>query len=218
MAGKIPSFRRKPARPARNIVGGVGIMRIGRSTERNMASRKLGMLVALTVVGVCAPALAQGTGGAAGGTGAGAGGTGSTGSTGAYGAGAYGAGSYGAPSTGSFSGPSGNMRSTTSSSTDTTGSTTTGSTTTGTSGAISTPRKATNYFVPSDPAVGPSATTAAQRSSAINGSNSAPAAGASSGSVSGAGVGVGHSANGQPIGSNGSGLGSPENPIGSDSR
>ncbi|HZE45658.1 MAG TPA: hypothetical protein VE087_02155, partial [Xanthobacteraceae bacterium] len=162
VAGKIPSFRRKPARPAGNIVGGAGIMRIGGSTERNMASRELGMLVALAVVSVCAPALAQGTGGAAGGTGAGAGGTGSTGSTGAYGAGAYGAGSYGAPSSGSFSGPSGNIplkRSSTSSSTDTTDSTTA---TTGTAGTIGTPGKATNYFVPSDPSIAPSGTTAGQ--------------------------------------------------------
>ena len=64
--------------------------------ERNMASRKPGLLVAVLVVGVCPQALAQGTSGSASGTG----GTGSSagtaaGPTGAYGAGANGGGAFG---------------------------------------------------------------------------------------------------------------------------
>ncbi|MGY4627507.1 hypothetical protein [Bradyrhizobium sp. USDA 4486] len=181
-----------------------------------MASRTFGTLVAIVLGGIITPALAQGTSGAA----AGSGGTGSAGaaaagSTGAYGNGAYGAGTYGAYSGTSTIRPATNL--------GPTGSTsgTTGGTrgTTGTTGAIAPPRKATNYFVPSDPSlVGPSATASAQRSTAINGSNTAPGADQSTGAVGAAGVGVGHTANGQPIGSSGSGLGSPENPIGSTSK
>jgi hypothetical protein len=53
------------------------------------------------------------------------------------------------------------------------------------------------------------------KSSAVNGNNTAPQAngGTANSNVSGPGVGVGHAANGRPIGSTGSGLGSPENPI-----
>ncbi|WFU71678.1 hypothetical protein [Bradyrhizobium sp. CB2312] len=180
-----------------------------------MASRTCGTLVAIVLAGIVTPALAQGTSGAA----AGSGGTGSAsaaaaaGSTGAYGNGAYGAGGYGAYSGTNTIRPATNL--------GITGGTvgTTGRTTGTTTGPIFTPRKATNYFVPSDPSlVGPSATASAQRSTAINGSNTAPGADQSMGAVGAAGVGVGHTANGQPIGSSGSGLGSPENPIGSTSR
>ena len=52
---------------------------------------------------------------------------------------------------------------------------------------------------------------AAEQSKAVTGNNTAPS---SAGAVSAPGVGVGHSANGLPIGSPGSGPGSPEQPIG----
>jgi hypothetical protein len=55
------------------------------------------------------------------------------------------------------------------------------------------------------------ATVAAEQNTAFSGSQTAaPSAGA----VSAPGVGVGHAANGLPIGTSGSGLGSPEQPIG----
>jgi hypothetical protein len=50
-------------------------------------------------------------------------------------------------------------------------------------------------------------TVAAAKQSAITGANTSP------GEVSGPGVGVGHAANGVPIGEPGSGPGSPEQPI-----
>ncbi|MEN3347817.1 MAG: hypothetical protein V7632_1452 [Bradyrhizobium sp.] len=76
------------------------------------------------------------------------------------------------------------------------------------------PKKSTNYFA-APPGLAPSATAATQKSSAVNGNNTAPQAngGTANSNVSGPGVGVGHAANGRPIGSTGSGLGSPENPI-----
>ena len=200
-----------------------------------MASRKPGLLVAVLVVGVCPQALAQGTSGSASGTGgtgssagtaagptgaygAGANGGGAFGPA-AYGAGAYGAGSYGPYST-SFIGAAGNpfigknVNSGTTSST----ATTSNSATTSSSGSTVTPRRFTNFFTPAAPSLGPSATAAGQKSSAINGSNTAPQAAAAPSAVSAPGVGVGHAANGLPIGTTGSGLGSPEQPIGSGSR
>jgi hypothetical protein len=188
--------------------------------ERNMASRKPGLLVAAFVVGVGPLAHAQGTGGGAccaGGAGtAGASGAGAygAGTYGPYssGAGAYGAGTYAPYSTGSFSGAVSN---------NAIGGKNAISGTTISSGSSSTPKRITNYFTPADPSlIGANATTAGQKSSAINGTNTAPqaATATTSGAVSAPGVGVGHAANGQPIGTTGSGLGSPENPIGSNSR
>jgi hypothetical protein len=51
-----------------------------------------------------------------------------------------------------------------------------------------------------------------QKDAATTGSETAPLQ-PGDGAVGGPGVGVGHSANGKPIGAPGSGLGSPENPI-----
>lgn len=51
-----------------------------------------------------------------------------------------------------------------------------------------------------------------QKNAATTGSNTAPSQN-DEGTVSGPGVGVGTAANGKPIGSPGSGLGSPENPV-----
>ena len=51
-----------------------------------------------------------------------------------------------------------------------------------------------------------------QKNAATTGSNTAPSQN-DEGTVSGPGVGVGTSTNGKPIGSPGSGLGSPENPV-----
>ena len=51
-----------------------------------------------------------------------------------------------------------------------------------------------------------------QRDAATTGSETAPAQ-PGDGAVGGPGVGVGHSANGKPIGAPGSGLGSPESPV-----
>jgi hypothetical protein len=55
---------------------------------------------------------------------------------------------------------------------------------------------------------------AGEQSAAIKGTKTVATPG-DSGAVSAPGVGVGHAANGQPIGSPGSGLGSPENSAGS---
>jgi hypothetical protein len=54
---------------------------------------------------------------------------------------------------------------------------------------------------------------AEKRNEATTGSNTLPTS-PDSGAVSGPGVGVGHAANGKPIGSPGSGLGSPGNTVG----
>jgi hypothetical protein len=51
-----------------------------------------------------------------------------------------------------------------------------------------------------------------QKNAATTGSNTAPSQN-DEGTVSGPGVGVGTATNGKPIGSPGSGLGSPENPV-----
>jgi hypothetical protein len=51
-----------------------------------------------------------------------------------------------------------------------------------------------------------------QKDAATTGSETAPSQ-PGEGAVGGPGVGVGHSANGKPIGAPGSGLGSPENPV-----
>jgi hypothetical protein len=53
-----------------------------------------------------------------------------------------------------------------------------------------------------------------EQSAAVKGTKTAPAS-VDSGVVSAPGVGVGHAANGQPIGTPGSGLGSPEDSVGS---
>jgi hypothetical protein len=58
---------------------------------------------------------------------------------------------------------------------------------------------------------------AKEKKDATTGSNTQPS-NSSDGAVSAPGVGVGHSANGLPIGSPGSGLGSPENSDGSTTR
>jgi hypothetical protein len=51
-----------------------------------------------------------------------------------------------------------------------------------------------------------------QKNAVTSGSNTTPAQ-KGEGAVSGPGVGIGHATNGKPIGSQGSGLGSPENPV-----
>jgi hypothetical protein len=183
-----------------------------------MVSWRLGLLVAAFVGGVCPLAFAQSSGGGAccaGGAGAsGASGAGAYGG-GTYGpyssgTGAYGAGTYGPYSTGSFSGAVGNNAIGGKNANS-------GETIIGPSGIRT---RITNYFTPAAPSlIGANATTAGQKSSAINGTNTAPqaATATTSSAVSAPGVGVGHAANGQPIGTTGSGLGSPENPIGSNS-
>src|SRR5262249_20339800 len=122
----------------------------------------------------------------------------STFSTGTFSSGTFSSGTYTGParSSGLANGNSGN----------------TGTGTTGTTGHTN---KATNYFVPADPSLNtPSISATAQRNAAVGGTNTAPAPQGTTGSaVSAPGVGVGHAANGQPIGSPGSGPGSPEQPI-----
>jgi hypothetical protein len=62
----------------------------------------------------------------------------------------------------------------------------------------------------------PAAIVRSEQSAAVHGTKTIPATGsAADGVVSAPGVGVGHSANGLPIGSPGSGLGSPEHSAGS---
>jgi hypothetical protein len=55
---------------------------------------------------------------------------------------------------------------------------------------------------------------AREQAAATSGSRTVPPGATGGGAVSAPGVGVGHAANGLPIGTTGSGLGSPENPIG----
>jgi hypothetical protein len=57
-----------------------------------------------------------------------------------------------------------------------------------------------------------------ERNAATTGSNTRPSSSSDSGVVSAPGVGVGHAANGLPIGSPGSGLGSPEQSEGPSAR
>jgi hypothetical protein len=80
----------------------------------------------------------------------------------------------------------------------------------GTTRASSTDSSAriTNPQTPTEKAV------ATEQNSAVKGTNTKEAS-PGSGAVSAPGVGVGHAANGLPIGSPGSGLGSPEQPAGS---
>jgi hypothetical protein len=62
------------------------------------------------------------------------------------------------------------------------------------------------------PATNTEQIVAGEKDAAVHGTKTAPTAGVSGG-VSAPGVGVGHTANGLPIGSPGSGLGSPEQPV-----
>jgi hypothetical protein len=191
--------------------------------SKTMASHKLSILVALAIVSIASPAAAQGAGGGGGGGaggGAGAGGTGGAGAGAGPGGAAAGTGSAAstgltapvtgnqtAYSSGTYTGPakSSGLANGNSGNTGSTG-------TTGTAGSRTS--KTTNYFVPADPSLSaPSISATAQKNTALGGTNTAPQATTTTGAVSAPGVGVGHSANGQPIGSSGSGLGSPEQPI-----
>jgi hypothetical protein len=67
---------------------------------------------------------------------------------------------------------------------------------------------------PAAPQTNSNNTIADEQTTAVKGTKTVPMS-ADSGAVSAPGVGVGHAANGQPIGSPGSGLGSPENSTGS---
>jgi hypothetical protein len=57
-----------------------------------------------------------------------------------------------------------------------------------------------------------------EKAAAVQGTKTAPAAREDDGTVSAPGVGVGHTANGLPIGAPGSGLGSPGHTVGSTKR
>jgi hypothetical protein len=63
----------------------------------------------------------------------------------------------------------------------------------------------------------PNGTVVSEQNAAVSGSRTAPIV-PDSGAVSAPGVGAGHAANGLPIGTRGSGPGSPEQPIDSGSR
>jgi hypothetical protein len=90
------------------------------------------------------------------------------------------------------------------------GASSSGTSTTGTAAGTGGTNQSLN---PAAPQTNSNNIIANEQTTAVQGTKTVPMS-ADSGTVSAPGVGVGHAANGQPIGSPGSGLGSPENSTG----